>query len=80
MSIASNITTMLSVGEWFTELIMVVTVGAHSVVRYHFNRRDNFVVGNKMFIVDGSGDRGSGSDYESKHLLLICLNGIFDFH
>ncbi|WZZ70621.1 hypothetical protein YC2023_081991 [Brassica napus] len=47
---------MLSVREWFTELVLVVTIGAESIARFHFNRRDNFVIGRKRFVVDGSQD------------------------
>ncbi|KAG2314807.1 hypothetical protein Bca52824_017929 [Brassica carinata] len=50
--------------EWFTELVLVVTIGAHSIARYHFNRRDNFVVGRKRFIVDGSQDEYARREYE----------------
>ncbi|CAN6870428.1 unnamed protein product [Brassica oleracea] len=49
-------TLVLLVREWFTELVLVVTIGAESIARFHFNRRDNFVIGRKRFVVDGSQD------------------------
>ncbi|KAJ4882224.1 Uncharacterized protein Rs2_39279 [Raphanus sativus] len=52
----SDIPVMMSVREWFTELILVVTIGPDSVARFHFNRRDSFVVGRRRFVVDGSQD------------------------
>lgn len=62
----SDIPIMMSVREWFTELILVVTIGPQSVARLHFNKRDNFVVGRKRFIVDASQDDYAKREYESK--------------
>ncbi|KAF3487235.1 hypothetical protein F2Q69_00052683 [Brassica cretica] len=55
---------MLSVREWFTELVLVVTIGAESVARFHFNRMDNFVIGRKRFVVDGSQDEYARREYQ----------------
>ncbi|CAN7110850.1 unnamed protein product [Brassica rapa subsp. narinosa] len=60
----ADIPVMLSVREWFTELVLVVTIGAESVARFHFNRRDNFVVGRKRFVVDGSQDEYARREYQ----------------
>lgn len=62
----TDIPVMLSVREWFTELVLVVTIGAESVARFHFNRRDNFVIGRKRFVVDGSQDQYARDEYQSK--------------
>ncbi|CAN6832622.1 unnamed protein product [Brassica oleracea] len=60
----ADIPVMLSVREWFTELVLVVTIGAESVARFHFNRRDNFVIGRKRFVVDGSQDEYARREYQ----------------
>ena len=67
----SDIPVMMSVREWFTELILVVTIGAERVARFHFNRRDNFVVGRKRFVVDGSQDSNARREYDSKSIFYL---------
>ncbi|CAN6803789.1 unnamed protein product [Brassica oleracea] len=64
----ADIPVMLSVREWFTELVLVVTIGAESIARFHFNRRDNFVIGRKRFLVDGSQDEYARRKY---HRLVV---------
>ncbi|CAN6860384.1 unnamed protein product [Brassica oleracea] len=60
----ADIPIKLSVREWFTELVLVVTIGAESVARFNFNRRDNFVIGRKRFVVDGSQDEYARREYQ----------------
>ncbi|KAL0815822.1 hypothetical protein Bca101_072266 [Brassica carinata] len=50
----ADIPVMMSVREWFTE----------SVARFHYNRRDNFVVGRKRFVVDRSQKAYTRREYE----------------
>ncbi|XP_056846155.1 uncharacterized protein LOC108831784 [Raphanus sativus] len=60
----ADIPVMLSVREWFTKLVLVVTIGAESVARYHYNRRDNFVVGRKRYVVDGTQDEYARREFQ----------------
>ncbi|RID77822.1 hypothetical protein BRARA_A00702 [Brassica rapa] len=60
----ADIPVMMSVREWFTELILVVTIGPESVARFHYNRRDNFVVGRKRFVVDSTQNAFTRREYE----------------
>lgn len=51
LTTTSDIPVMMSVRQWFIELVLVITIGAHNVDRYHFNWRDNFVVGGSVFLL-----------------------------
>ncbi|XP_056850345.1 uncharacterized protein LOC130499890 [Raphanus sativus] len=60
----ADIPVMLSIREWFTELVLVVTIGAESVARIHYNWRDNFIVGRKRYVVDGSQDEYERREFQ----------------
>ncbi|KAL0875988.1 hypothetical protein Bca101_025693 [Brassica carinata] len=62
----TDIPVMLRVREWFTELILVVNIGSESIARFHFNRRENFVVGRKSFVVDGTQNEYERREFEIK--------------
>lgn len=62
----ADIPVMLSVREWFTKLVLIVIIGAESVARFHYNQRDNFVVGRKRYVVDGSQDEYARREFQSK--------------
>ena len=68
---------MLSVREWFTELVLVVTIRAERIARFHFNRRDNFVIGRKRFVVDGSQDECARREYQSKCTYIYIVGLLF---
>lgn len=60
----ADIPVMMSVREWFTE----------SVARFHYNRRDNFVVGRKRFVVDSSQNAYTRREYESEYNHTLIKN------
>lgn len=75
----SDIPVMMSVREWFTELILVVTIGPDSVARFHFNRRDSFVVGRRRFVVDGSQDGHARREFDSKCIVNTYSTCVFGY-
>ncbi|CAH8334040.1 unnamed protein product [Eruca vesicaria subsp. sativa] len=55
---------LLTERPWVTEVTLLVTLGARSMVEYNFLRRSNFSIGTTKYVVDGAQDDRARAIFE----------------